>query len=287
MPFYRFFTWMLIALAALMAGCQSSDGARDANNRPLARVHNKMLYLSDLEGMIPTETSPEDSAVIIAAYVERWIREAALMDEAERNVPKDLNIDKLVRDYRASLIRHSYEKTLVEQMLDSTVTKEQLERFYESNKEQFPLQTDVARCRFVSLPRNAPELAEFEKWWKSDKQEDYQTLIAYCSSNAVASLLDDSIWYSLPDLEARWPGPAGELINTPLGRKLSRRDDNMIYYIQINEIIRQKELAPMGFIENQLKKVLIHQRKMSLFDQTREEIYQDALKRKQVQVFLK
>ncbi len=77
-----------------------------------------------MTGMFPPG---EDSSLIINAYVERWIRETLLLLEAERNIPSDLNIDKLVRDYRASLVRHSYEQFLVEQLLDSTVTKAELE----------------------------------------------------------------------------------------------------------------------------------------------------------------
>ena len=273
-----------LGLALLsLAACRSSSNNKDPNNRALARVHNKTLYLSDLEGMIPAETSSEDSAQIINAYIERWVRDAALMYEAERNVPKDLNIDKLVRDYRASLIRHSYEKILMEQLLDSTVTAGQLEEYYK--KEQFDLESDIARCRFIQLPRNAPDMDKFEKLWRSDKVEDFQMLVAFCNDHAVAKILDDSLWLGMPYLGNLWPGGLAELSNLAPGRKISRSDENSVYYLQLNQVKKEGELAPLGYVTDQIKKVILHQRKMKLFDETREDIYQDALKRKQVMVY--
>ncbi|MBK8491598.1 MAG: mechanosensitive ion channel family protein [Saprospirales bacterium] len=279
--------WGVLGILVLMLAwtCQPAQNKKDPNNRALARVHNKTLYLSDMEGMIPSETSSEDSAQIINAFVERWVRDAALMYEAERNVPKDLNIDKLVRDYRASLIRHSYEKILIEELLDSTVTAPQLEAYYEKNKDQFPLESDIARCRFIKMPRNTQDLKQFEEWWKSDKIEDFQMLVSYCNDHALAKILDDSLWYSLPDLGALWPGGAAELSNLQPGRKLTRRDENFLYYFQLNNLMRKKELSPIGYVDDQLKKVILHQRKMKLLDETRENIYQDALRRNQVNVF--
>jgi hypothetical protein len=278
--------FLISPLVLLLAiSCQLGGGGGEEGNRLLARVHNLTLHLSDLEGMIPSETSSEDSAQIINAYVERWVREAAMMYEAERNVPKDLNIDKLVRDYRASLIRNNYEKILVDKLLDSLVTEAQLQEYYELNKEQFPLESDIVRCRFVILPRSAPDINQFEKWWKSDKVEDFQLLLAYSNENAVSRQLDDSLWYSVKELDNRWPGGANELSNLKPGQKISRRDDNFLYFFQLNQILREKELAPIGYVADQMKKVILHQRKMKLLDATRENIYQDALRRNQVKVF--
>lgn len=278
--------WYVLALwISLLGACQPASVKNDPNNRALAKVHNKTLYLADLEGMIPAETSSEDSAQIINAYIERWVRDAALMYEAERNVPKDLNIDKLVRDYRASLIRHTYEKILIEQLLDSTVTTEQLTDYYKDNEDQFKLGSDIARCRFIQLPKNAPDLARFEKLWKSDKVEDFQLMVAYCNDLAVAKLLDDSLWYGLPELQAQWPGNPGELSSVQPGKKITRRDENFIYYFQMGRVIREKESAPLSYVAEQIKKMILHQRKMKLFDETRENMYQDALKRNQVSVY--
>ena len=87
----------VVAASELFWSCGGGDKAK-AGDRPLAQVYNKTLYLSELEGVVPEGVSLEDSALIVSAYAQRWIREQLLMYEAERNIPKDLNIDELVRD---------------------------------------------------------------------------------------------------------------------------------------------------------------------------------------------
>jgi len=67
-------------------------------NPLLARVHSKELHLNDLEGMFPQNANASDSGLIIQAFVNRWVRDAVLQWESERNLPSDLNIDRLVRD---------------------------------------------------------------------------------------------------------------------------------------------------------------------------------------------
>ena len=101
-----------------LTSCTPAEKALEENDVELAKVFSKKLFLSELEGMVPDGATPEDSTKIINAEVERWTRETLLMQEAEKNIPADLNIDELVRDYRMSLVRHNYEQFLVETQLD-------------------------------------------------------------------------------------------------------------------------------------------------------------------------
>ena len=163
---FRILSLLVIAVAFLACSAAPEEKKDD---RLLARVSNKTLYLSELEGLFPPSTSTADSSLIINAYVNRWIREAILLNEAERNIPKDLNIDKLVRDYRASLIRSNYENILVKQLLDSTITQAELIDFYEKNKEQYQLETPILRCYFIKVPLPVPEADKPREWWNNPK----------------------------------------------------------------------------------------------------------------------
>ena len=143
--------------------------------------------MSDLEGMIPEGSTAKDSSLIMNAYVERWIRKALLLHEAERNIPQDLNIDKLVRDYRASLVTNNYEQLLVEQMLDSTITQQELNDFYNKHKEQYQLETPIVRSYFIKLPKNAPNANNLRRWW--DTTSDLEALISWRTTRANMQIL--------------------------------------------------------------------------------------------------
>lgn len=280
----RYIIGILCFVAMLLSSCQ--PGTSNEQGNLLARVHNKSLHLSDLEGMLPMGSTSEDSTLIIQAFVERWVRDAVMLHEAERNVPKDLNIDKLVRDYRASLVQHTYEKVLVDQLLDSTVTQTELASFYEANKEQFYLNHDIVRVRFVKLPRSTPEVNQFEKWWVGDSREDFLEMVNYCEDFAIKFVLNDSLWIRVNDIFSYFPEGAVNESQLLSQNSLKRQDELYRCYYQRLETLNEGEIAPLSFIADQARKVILHKRKMRLLHETRENMYERALRHNEVKIYI-
>ncbi len=252
---------------------------------PLAEAHNQRLYLSELDGMIPADASTADSITFIKLYVERWIRKSLLMHEAEKNIPKDLNIDKLVRDYRSSLIRYNYEQQLVKEKMDSVITKQELSEFYEKNREQYQLETPIIRCNFIKVPQSAPDLKKLKNLWQSDSIADRDTLLAYCNIFAEEFLLTDSIWYKVEDIATRLPAGTISSENISNRKEISLDDNDYLYLFKIFEIINRKEIAPLAFIEDQASKVILHRRKIKLLEEHNEELYNLEMEGETVKVF--
>ena len=98
------------ATLLLLAFAHCTDTETVYGDPILARGHQKVLRLSELEGMFPSNATAEDSLLIKGAFVRRWSRETVLVWNAERNLPSDMKIDRLVRHYRASLVRSHYEE---------------------------------------------------------------------------------------------------------------------------------------------------------------------------------
>ncbi len=275
--------WFSIIIGILFFACQTTPSVDAVTDKVLATVQNKSLYLSELDGMLPEDTSPEDSVKIINAYVERWIRKSLLMQEAERNIPKDLNIDELVRDYRASLVQHTYEQMLVEQELDSLITKRELNEFYERNKEQYQLDAPIIRCNFIKIPQDAPDLPAIRTLWQANKTEDQQKILDLCNRNATEYLLADSIWYKV-DLIAK-ELPKGTISSNNIGSRkaFTLQDNDFFYFFRLFELVNRKEIAPLSYIEDQAAKVILHRRKIKLLEEKKEELYEQ--KTNQIKVF--
>ena len=274
----------ILSAIVFLGACQLINKAEE-NNRLLAKVHNKTLYLSELDGMFPEGTTSQDSALIINAFAERWVREALLLHEAEKNIPGDLNIDKLVRDYRASLVRHNYEKIIVEQLLDSTVTAEELLAFYNEHQEQYQLEGPIVRCYFVKLPQSAPDLDRFRKLWNNhSNQESYFQLVDYCTQNANAHLLEENAWYRIEDIAAEFP--SGMISTENVSRRaVTHRDDDYQYFLEIFEVKNRNEIAPLVFVEGEIRKMILRNRKIKLLEDKKEEMYDLELRRNNVQIY--
>ncbi|TAK29821.1 MAG: peptidyl-prolyl cis-trans isomerase [Saprospiraceae bacterium] len=289
MPELRARSWVLVFVAAAallpLLRCSQSNSKDKGDDRTLARVYNKTLHLSDMEGMIPEGMTSEDSSVIIDAFVENWVREAAMLYEAEHNIPKGLDINKLVEDYRSSLIKHNYENVLVAEFLDSTITEKELQEFYEQNKEQYKLETPIIRCRFIKAARNAHQLKLAENWWNSSKAEDLVNLRNWCNATAVVHHLQDSSWYKVDDIAAYMPQGTLTVNNVKYRRDFVQRDDSFQYFFKVLELVSRPEIAPLSYIENQARKVILHKRKTLLLENMKEKFYEEALRKNDITIY--
>lgn len=266
-----------------LASCTPAEKPLEENDMELAKVFSKKLFLSELEGMVPDGATPEDSTKIINAEVERWTRETLLMQEAEKNIPADLNIDELVRDYRMSLIRYNYEQFLVETQLDSVISEQEIIQYYEKNKEQYQLQSSILRCFLIKMPKSAPNLDQLRSWWRSTNTEDIEKMKDYATQNAAFYMLEENTWYQQSDVRTQLP--QGSNFNPT--QDLNQSDEKHFYFLQVFEKKSQNQLAPLGYIEDQIKKVILHKRKMVLLDQRKEELYDRETSKNNVKIFTK
>ncbi len=266
----------------LVVGCQAAE---QQEGQPLARVHNRYLYLSEMAGMFPENASEEDSALIIKAFVRRWAKENVLLHEAERNIPSDLNIDRLVRDYRASLIRSNYERRLLEERLDTVVTQAELQQYYEENKDQYQLETSIIRGFFIKISQPTPEPERLRKLWAGGEVPDLEALRAYCDSYALEFSLQPDVWISLREVASEMPKGTLTPENVGYKREFTQQDEAYQYFFKLIELKNRREIAPLSYIKQQARKVILHSRKLKLLEQIREEMYMQELRHKNVEFF--
>ncbi len=282
-------TLSIFIFLIFLGGLFSCGTPTESNNEVdpiLAKVYNKTLFVSDLDGMIPAGTVGQDSVMFLRSLIEKWVRESLLMHEAERNIPQDIDIDELVRDYRASLVRHNYEQILVELQLDSIVSDQELSSFYEKNKDQYQLTSPILRCYFIKVSLNAPELEDLEDWWESDQEEDYIKMVDYANKHAEIYMLNDSLWYKLDEISNQLPKGTLTSKNLKSGKDLDKKEDDYRYFVKVIEAVDEKKLAPLSYIQEQISKLILHKRKIELIESKKEEIYDRESMRNNVKVYL-
>ncbi len=274
--------FILLLLSGLLWRCGNSDAPRKGD-KLLAQVYNKNLYLSELEGIVPEGTTKEDSSLIISAYTQRWAREQLLMYEAERNIPKDLDIDELVRSYRASLVRFNFEEQIIAEKLDSTVSEAEMKAFYENNKDQFQLESTILKCLLLKIPASAPQ-TELNKLWYSRNPSDETRLNAYAKQWASFAMLDREKWYKLEEVAALLPKGTLTADNVASRREGTLSDGDFRYYYRVLETVQGKTTAPFDYVKEQASKVILHKRKQELLDRWKEDLYQKELRRENVKI---
>ncbi|MFM8449668.1 MAG: hypothetical protein ACKOAY_06145 [Haliscomenobacter sp.] len=276
---------LLVSLAGVFS-CSLFAHKEKPGDQLLARVYGRELYLSEMEGMFPPATSSSDSALIISAYIQRWAREALLLNEAENNLPRGLKVDELVQDYRESLIKNNYEQVLVEQLLDTLISDEELQAFYEQNKEQYQLDRPIIRCQFIKIAANAPDIRNLINWWTdTPTPEKNRQINTYCDQYAESHILDNASWHKLDEVAAALP--PGSLTEESLdSRKEFRQSDSQYqYFFRLLEVKNSREIAPLAYIEGQARKYILHLRKLKLLEEKRNDLYEVGVRRKAVKIF--
>jgi len=274
---------LLYFSALLLLWSCNSQLSGNAPDPVLAQVYNKSLYASELADVVPEGTNATDSSLLVSAFVQRWVRDQLLMYEAERNIPKDLNIDELVRDYRASLVRFNFEEQIIAEKLDSTVSELEVRTFYEANKDQFQLESTILKCQLLKLPPKAPQ-SEINKLWYSRNPTDEPKLAAYAKQWAAMALLNREKWYKLGDVAAFLPKGTLTSENVSSRREGTLSDGDFRYYYRVLEAVQGKTTAPFDYVREQASKIILHKRKQELLDRWKEDLYQKELRRENIKI---
>jgi len=263
----------------LLCSCNPLENQGETEQKQvLAQVFNKQLFLNDLDGILPEGYKPEDSTMIYNAYVENWMRDAVLMHEAEQKIAQTLDIDKLVKDYRSTLILHNYEEVIVETQLDSTISEIELNQFYEANKDNYQLEDPLARVWFMKVPIDANEIVQLDLWWKSEDLDDHLNLIEYCDTYAEIYHLDKGKWYEIAKIKRHIPTKL-----TPLGTFTQKGADIMVsderykYYLRVFEIIQKNAAPPKEYIEEKARQIILQKRKSKLLKEHKEKLYEKEI----------
>jgi hypothetical protein len=276
--------FLLVCLVVFGYSC-SENIQNNNGNFLLARVYNKSLYIKDLEGMFPPGTSAYDSSLITNAYTQRWVREAVLLYEAENNLPKDLNIDRLVRDYRSSLVRNNYEQVLLEQLMETKISSSELANFYDKNKIQYQLDNPIVKAYVVVVPKIISVRDSLKYLWKNATDVNLLRLKNICEEYELAHILDGSKWNEWENLAIYLPRNIGFEEFSRKGKDFSIQDGEFDVWVKILDSKKPQEIPPIEYVEEQLKRMLLLSRKTRLLEEKKEDMFDIAKRKGQIEIF--
>ena len=141
------------------------------------------------------------SLILTKNYINNWIKKTILLYQAEKNLPDDkLEFEKQLEDYRNSLVIYQYESMLIQQRLDTVISEEEMEHYYQNHKQNFELKDNIVKVNYIKTSQSDKKLNRYKKLLLSKEQTDRDSLIFYCENNAETFLLDSSRWVLFQDL---------------------------------------------------------------------------------------
>lgn len=257
---------------------------------PIARVGESYLYASDLEPFITEGMSKQDSIAFAVNFINKWASKQLLLSKSKINLSEEKlrEFNRLVSDYRTDLYTRAYIEALVQQANDTAVSRLQLESFYETQKENFKLTEKLVQLRFVVLPNQFLNKEDIVDKIKSFKEDDK----TYLDSVAVQFKkihFNDSIWVS-----------ASRVINeiTPINSSNEERylkksqffelqDSLGVYLGKVTNVLNVNDIAPLPYIEPDIKRVLLNRRRLEYIRKLETEIIDEGIKTKEFEIYAK
>lgn len=272
---------LALVLAPLLAGCA---GAGDEDDAVLARAFDRSLRWSELRQVIPIGIGEADSAAMADSYIDSWLRQQVELHHAEENLePARKEFESELRDYRNSLLLYAYEQELVRQRLDTVISSEEIESYYQSHSAEFDLAEDMARARWFAVPAaDKKAVKRMQDRFLSGKPEDMREV--------ELALVQRGI--TIHDRSAQWL-TEGELLNEvplealptagPEGRRAVAQVGEECWFIDIVELRPRHAPAPIELVRHDIRSLLLNRRKTELIGRMRQDLYDHALAAKDAQ----
>ena len=158
---------ILVLLLITLLGCGACKKQHDHKGKtPLVEVDGNFLYKEDLMSVLPVGLSKDDSILFAEHYIRSWAEEILLYEKAANNIPDNVDVEKLVENYRKALIMHTYQQELINQKLINDIPEQEIADYYEKNKELFKLENPLIKGLFIKVPLTAPQLNNVRRWYK-------------------------------------------------------------------------------------------------------------------------
>ncbi|WP_299578118.1 hypothetical protein [uncultured Sunxiuqinia sp.] len=246
---------------------------------PLAQVGTKILYLEEVEEVLPGSLSPEDSTIWMDDFIQKWVQRELMVLNAEENLSaSQKDVSRELEDYRNSLITYRYKKALMEQKMDTLITDQEIENYYESHKKEFILKNDIVKAVYLKTPI---ELSNPEILKELSMDNDPQKLLELDEYGIRYAKSYDRFgdkWIDANRILTQIPLEIDNLERFLRRNKFIESDDTEYYYfICIRDFRFKGEYAPVDFVKSSIKNILLNQRKIDFLKKIETDVYQEGL----------
>jgi len=277
---------VILAFAVFLASCQFFK--QEDDRIPVARVNETYLYQDDLKNLLSEGMSAQDSAILVNNFIKDWATQQLLFDGAKRNLQEiqQQEFNKLVEQYKNDLYSKAYLEALVSRSIDSTVTIEQAQQYYEENKEAFKLNEELIKFRYINLDGNRQDFEaikrKFQRYDEADKKELDSISIQFKSYS-----LNDTIWVKVSQVLEKIPVATVNNKDELLKKSnfIQLKDSLGVYLMQVNDVLLRNETAPLEYVKPTIDQIVINRRKLEFINEIKKDITKDAIKNKQFEVY--
>jgi len=281
---HTFKRFLLMILFGSLMGCVTHTP--DQSRIPLLEVEGKFLYLDQLEGVIPSGINAADSIQLADSYIKKWVTDILLYENAKRNVTDKVEIEKLLEDYKKSLIIHQYQQNLIQQRLRLQPSEEEMLAFYQKSGGQLLLKENLIKGMLLVLPTGAPKVTDVRKWVQQGDVKSLELIEKYSLQHGLSYDYFADRWIPVNEILKKIPIQQ-ESLNHALGtNKFFETNDSLKrYMLKIDSVKRIGEVEPFETGKDKIAYLIMSKLKTEFITNFEDELYNDAVQNGTVTFF--
>lgn len=245
----------------------------------VAKVGSEKLYRSDIDKIVPSGTAPEDSSRMARQYINVWASDQVFMKIAQQQLSKvERDVTEELEDYRKSLLKYRYEQLYVNERLDTSVSEDNVEKYYNDHSDKFILERPIVKARFLNIAQDSPALPQIRKKMSSSEIEELVEADSLAFSSALKYTTWSDRWIDAAVLAREYMEDYTKLIATMEKGWIERVDTTgQVRLTYVVDIMKEGEAAPLEFCEETIKDKIISSRKQELIQNLEKDLLNDAL----------
>lgn len=271
------FIAIIVIVLSAVSSCRAISSLLH-DDEAVAQVGDAKLYRAQLDALIPKGLSPEDSISLARQYINSWASDLVYLTIAEQQLSKsEKDVSRELEDYRKSLLKYRYEQLYVNERLDTAVTDEMIDEYYETHSEKFVLQRPLVRARYLNILADSPKLKTLRKLMMSSDPNDLVEADSIAYSSALKFMTWGNEWIDAAALAGEFGTDYNSMLNLMSGGWVEHKDTTgYIRLAYIPEMIRKGEKAPVEYSAPAIKDMIISARKQALISGLERDLLNDA-----------
>lgn len=192
---------------------------------------------------------------------------------------------KVVRDYRKTLITHSYIEQIVSQEVEGNILDSEIEEYYNSNKEIFIAREPYIKGLYIKVPKSASGISQVRHWYKDSSERAVDNLEKYGLRNAVDYEYFYDRWRSLNEMLLRLPVKDVEKGRIKKEKNIELSDSAFHYFLHVIEFIDEGEILPLEYAGKEIKEILMNKKRVEFITRMKEDLYNEASENNDIKYF--
>jgi hypothetical protein len=242
----------------------------------LVQIDEHKLYNEDAEHMMLYLGLDLDNEQDKQKVISIWTNQILYTEELKQIDPEKAKITELRgAAFKGELAKYYLEEINLMASIDSTVSDNELKKYYDNHQSEFTLNDYIIKALYVKVPKGVKILDKLKKHYLLKNDKDLARVNSYAKLYAESFYFDDEQWIYFNDFAKDIPIKKYNKDNLVLNRtKTYFEDENFAYFINIIDYKVKDSAPPFDFFKDQIKEIIIAQRINAIRENNEKEFIQ-------------